>query len=124
MADMRIHRVHRTVRLMDLPLWLRLPTERFKKDNPDFANAEGAFGECFSASNDFILQVRSFIGYYPTPYPIPRMLRVASVTRDPFYKRFLDSRVSQHWVAKVNDIYIDWTARQFSLRLGFPRIWK
>ncbi len=116
-------RRHRNVRFDDLPKWLQKVMVQFQHDWPELATKKGAYGRCHFMSGMFIEVIHDYLRIH-REIVRPRPMRILSVTNDPFYYRFFRGDVNQHHVALIKDFKIDWTARQFSARLSFPRIWK
>lgn len=114
---------HRNIRLCDLPKWLQHVMARFERENIILGTKKGAYGRCHFMSGMFIEEIEDYLRVH-REIKRPKPMYVKSVSKDPFYYRFFNGDVNQHHVALVGDLKIDWTARQFSGRLSFPRIWK
>lgn len=129
---------YKTVSISSLPQWLQGAVLKFKANNKRYQDRKEAFGECFHASRAFLdfirrelerLSMRTrdrlkidvvFLAEYEYYAKLIEKAKRAYEPdpKDPPFYEFGD----EHWGARVGDYVIDWTARQYSGRLAFPRV--
>lgn len=124
------------MKIEDLPLKLREAVLAYipKATDNGFDTRDGAIGWCLEASDEFlhILEDHGFdIG---TGEDFLRHYIFKPLNKDEQHKQADDSYLSSfpfeprsccyHFAVKVEDIVIDWTARQFGATNPFPAIWK
>lgn len=115
----RKRRRPRLLALSRLPLWIRNGVEQFRADHLEYGDPDDAKNECTWSSEKFL---ELLCLEYPQ-YMEAERWGTQEVTNDRAYKKFCTNGIF-HDVARVGNILIDWTARQFHPNMAFPRIWR
>ena len=91
---------------------LRKLIKEFISWYPLLSQKDFALGRCWDMTEEFIktLEQSDYKGEY-------RAIEVHSL---PDYTKHVDS----HWVAWVDGLHIDFTAKQFHCSFAFPRLWR
>jgi hypothetical protein len=94
------------------PLSLRSLIAEFCSWNAPLGDKDYAEGRCWDTSRDFVNEVLLS--------KVKGDIRIVRVDKLPDYAKYRD----QHWLAWVNGLHIDLTARQFHHAFAFPRLWR
>ena len=78
---------------------------KFRAENPDLATQNGSADQCYSASMAFT-----------------KVLLGTGIQNSTIPSVFVDESYTNHRVVKVDDLLIDWTARQYDPSAPFPLV--
>lgn len=110
---------HEMISEVHLPNWLQKQIKKFRTKNDYLGSPTWSMGLCVFASGSFVQEL------FGIPEAAGQNPHIVDVTKDPYYAKLISSGSynARHYVARVGNYLIDWTARQFRPEEQFPRIW-
>lgn len=85
-----------------------------------YSTSEGASDNCNHASDEFLHELLAEVGIEGEIEHYGQSVEIDHVD----YPYEMPYYVDFHWVVRVGDWLIDWTARQFEEEAPFPAVWK
>lgn len=99
----------------------------FAAEFPEFREEKGATNSCAFASDQFLHHLSDQYGYEATIRYFDFALSSGRKEYPLWCARLDWEGYANHWVVRINNLYIDWTARQFDRFTGvqspFPFLW-
>lgn len=108
------------LKLTQLPIWMSIVIEEMKGKYSSWSTPRGARDECTFASALFIKRLHKRFPEHMEGV----QSGVQEITHHRFYEHHCGREGGGHDVARVGQIIVDWTARQFNPQMAWPRIWR